>query len=64
MHDLKRTNAKLPAYKLLDGKKMEVFVPMKWHLVTRKRVCVSVRRYRSYKTCSSCMRHGRTLTLL
>ncbi len=27
---------KLPAYKLLDGKKMEVFVPMKWHLVTRK----------------------------
>lgn len=27
MRDLKRTNAKLPAYKLLDGKKMEVFVP-------------------------------------
>ena len=40
MRDLKRTNAKLPAYKLLDGKKMEVFVPMKWHLVTRKGVRV------------------------
>ncbi|WP_229103422.1 UpxY family transcription antiterminator [Phocaeicola dorei] len=38
MRDLKRTNAKLPAYKLLDGEKMEVFVPMKWHLVTRKGV--------------------------
>lgn len=40
MRDLKRTNAKLPAYKLLDGKKKEVFVPMKWHLVTRKGVRV------------------------
>lgn len=36
MRDLKRTNAKVPAYKLLKGMKMEVFVPMKWHLVTRK----------------------------
>lgn len=36
MRDLKRTNAKLPAYKLLNEEKMEVFVPMKWHLVTRK----------------------------
>lgn len=63
MRDLKRTNAKLPAYKLLDGKKMEVFVPMKWHLVTRKGVRVR-EEVRSYKTCSSCMRHGRTLTLL
>ena len=35
MRDLKRTNAKVPAYKLLKGMKMEVFVPMKWHLVTR-----------------------------
>lgn len=35
MRDLKRANAKEPAYKLLEGKKMEVFVPMKWHLVTR-----------------------------
>ncbi len=35
MRDLKRANAKEPAYKLLKGKKMEVFVPMKWRLVTR-----------------------------
>lgn len=35
MRDLKRANAKEPAYKLLAEKKMEVFVPMKWHLVTR-----------------------------
>lgn len=40
MRDLKRTGTKLPAYKLLEGKKMEVFVPMKWHLVTRKGVRV------------------------
>lgn len=36
MRDLKRANAKLPAYKLLEGNNMEVFVPMKWQLVTRK----------------------------
>ena len=36
MRDLKRANAKVPAYKLLKEMKMEVFVPMKWHLVTRK----------------------------
>ena len=35
MRDLKRANAKEPAYKLLEGMKMEVFVPMKWCLVTR-----------------------------
>lgn len=28
MRDLKRANAKVPAYKLLEGMKMEVFVPM------------------------------------
>ena len=38
MRDLKRTNAKQPAYKLLKEKKMEVFVPMKWHLSIRKGV--------------------------
>ena len=38
MRDLKRMNAKLPAYKLLEGKKMEVFVPLKCHLVTRQGV--------------------------
>jgi len=36
MRDLKRSNAKEPAYKLLERMKMEVFVPMKWHIVTRK----------------------------
>lgn len=36
MRDLKRANAKLPAYKLLEGMEMEIFVPMQWHLVTRK----------------------------
>jgi len=36
MRDLTRANAKQPAYKLLEGLKMEIFVPMKWHLVTRK----------------------------
>jgi len=37
MRDLKRTNAKEPAYKLLEGMNMEIFVPMKWQLVTRNR---------------------------
>jgi len=36
MRDLKRYNAKEPAYKLLEGMNMETFVPMKWHLATRK----------------------------
>lgn len=40
MRDLKRANAKQPAYMLLREKKMEVFVPMKWHLVTRKGIRV------------------------
>lgn len=40
MRDLKRTNAKQPAYKLLKEKKMEVFVPMRWHLSIRKGVRV------------------------
>lgn len=40
MRDLKRQNAKTPAYKLLEGMKMEVFVPMKWHVVVRKGVRV------------------------
>lgn len=40
MRDLKRANAKLPAYKLLEGKGIEVFCPMKWQLVVRKGVRV------------------------
>lgn len=36
MRDLKRVNAKSPAYKMLQDLKFEVFTPMKWHVVTRK----------------------------
>ena len=36
MRDLKRANAKEPAYKLLEGKKMEVFVPKIWKLCVRQ----------------------------
>lgn len=35
MRDLKRWNAKLPAYKLLDGLVTKVFTPMVWKLVVR-----------------------------
>ena len=49
MRDLKRANAKVPAYKLLEGMKMEVFVPMKWHLVTRKGIRVLKRNGGIYK---------------
>ena len=35
MRDLKRRNAKLPAYKLLDGVVRKVFTPMVWKLVVR-----------------------------
>lgn len=35
MRDLKRRNAKLPAYKQLDGMVETVFTPMVWRLVTR-----------------------------
>ncbi len=36
MRDLKRANAKEPAYKLFESKKKEVFTPMIWKLVTVK----------------------------
>ncbi len=36
MRDLKRANAKRPAYKLLEENRIKVFVPMKWHLVIRQ----------------------------
>ena len=44
MRDLKRANAKLPAYKMLAGAGFEVFTPMKWQLVVRggKRERISV----------------------
>lgn len=35
MRDLKRQNAKLPAYKLLNGMGIKVFTPMVWKLVIR-----------------------------
>lgn len=36
MRDLKRSNAKQPAYKLLKDERFEVFVPMKWQVVVRR----------------------------
>jgi len=36
MRDLKRANAKEPAYKLLERMGIETFVPLKWHLTVRK----------------------------
>lgn len=36
MRDLKRTNAKQPAYRLLAEQQVEVFTPMKWTLVTSR----------------------------
>lgn len=46
MRDLKRPNAKLPAYRLLSDRHFEVFTPMKWTLAvvrgkkTRKEIPV------------------------
>ena len=36
MRDLKRANAKLPAYMMLGDMGFEVFVPMKWQLAIRR----------------------------
>lgn len=36
MRDLKRPNAKLPAYKMLEDKCFEVFIPTKWQVVTKQ----------------------------
>lgn len=36
MRDLKRPNAKLPAYKQLGEEGLEVFTPMKWHLAVKQ----------------------------
>lgn len=36
MRDLKRTNAKIPAYKFLKSKGMEVFTPLKRHMNKKK----------------------------
>lgn len=44
MRDLKRTNAKLPAYKLLEQKGITIFTPKVWQIVIKqgKRVRVNV----------------------
>lgn len=36
MRDLKRPNAKQPAYKMLKNEYFEVFTPMKWRVVVRR----------------------------
>lgn len=36
MRDLKRSNAKLPAYKMLEDMNLEIFTPKVWKLVTCK----------------------------
>ena len=36
MRDLKRANAKLPAYKFLQEKNIRVFTPMRWYLSEEK----------------------------
>lgn len=44
MRDLKRHNAKLPAYMLLQENDFDIFVPMTWRLVTRHGVKQKVER--------------------
>ena len=36
MRDLKRTNAKQPAYKQLEQLQVECFTPMQWRLVSQR----------------------------
>ena len=40
MRDLKRRNAKLPAYKLLANKGIKVFVPMTWQTIKRRGIVI------------------------
>lgn len=40
MRDLKRPNAKEPAYRLLEKEEYEVFTPMKWQLVVKQGIRV------------------------
>lgn len=44
MRDLKRSNAKMPAYKVLDDMGLKIFTPKVWKIVVRhgKRICVEV----------------------
>lgn len=50
MRDLKRPNAKLPAYKQLSDEHLEVFTPMQWRLKL-KMANESVKKYRLCRTC-------------
>jgi hypothetical protein len=49
MRDLKRPNAKLPAYKQLSDEHLEVFTPMQWRLKLKngKRIREEVRLCRT-----------------
>lgn len=44
MRDLKRSNAKLPAYKMLAERGMEVFTPLVWKVVARRNSRVRLQR--------------------
>ena len=51
MRDLKRCNAKKPAYKQLQEAGVKVFVPLKWQIILQKDKRY-VRKFRSFKICS------------
>lgn len=63
MRDLKRSNAKLPAYKLLREEQFEVFVPMKWELVNQMAL-KSGENFRCLQTCYLYVQRKRNLILL
>lgn len=50
MRDLKRANASLPAYKLLEKEKIEVFTPMKTILIVKQGRRVR-KKSRSFRIC-------------
>ena len=49
MRDLKRPNAKLPAYKQLSDEHLEVFTPMQWRLKLK-----NGKRIREVPLCRTC----------
>ena len=51
MRDLKRCNAKKPAYKQLQEAGVKVFVPLKWQIILQKGKKVR-EKFRSFKICS------------
>lgn len=56
MRDLKRPNAKLPAYKQLSDEHLEVFTPMQWRLLSAYDGCRF--GYGAFYTC--CPRFGKS----